>query len=95
MTNTIHKLLQDGAIKCVNDRCTNIPYHGRYQSRNDKSTFTQVLCTMPDCGFMEIMAWKLSGFPSGSLPILHIFLVLRNMQSCHPTANLSGPLLYR
>jgi len=37
------------------------------------STFTQVLSTRPTRQCMEIMAWNLSGFPSGPTPVLHIF----------------------
>jgi len=57
------------------------------------TTFTQVLSTRPACRRKEIMAWSLSGFPSGPTPVLHIFLVLRFMQSHSPTANAGGPPL--
>jgi len=35
--------------------------------------FYTSLCTRPDCHCKEIMAWSLSGFPSGPLPVLHTF----------------------
>jgi len=59
------------------------------------STFIQVLHTRPDCHCMRIMAWSLSGFPSGPTPVLHIFLVVLGfMQSHGPTpVNAGGPPL--
>ncbi len=33
------------------------------------STFIEVFSPRPDCTFKEFMAWSLSGFPSGPLPV--------------------------
>ncbi len=57
-----------------------IDSHWNFSGKSGMSTFMEILCTRPDHTFQEIMAWSLSGFPSGPLPIYIPFSIWKQLK---------------
>jgi len=54
------------------------------------TTFKSVLASpKPDITFVEFMAWNLSGFPSGPLPVYVSFSTKKTAKFADPTAPLA------
>jgi len=87
----LHWLMKEHLLftYCV---CFTCPFdsHWIHSGKWGVTTFEEVLSHRPDSNHEEILAWGLIGFPSGPLPVLHTYLVLKCRQCCSPTANASG-----
>jgi len=53
------------------------------------TAFKQVFSSRPDCTLAELMAWSLSGFPSGPLPVYVPLSTKETVKTAYPTAPLA------
>jgi len=89
-----HTTLQATPCQLVfgRDAMLNVKFEANWQlikQRKQKrilSTFTQVFSPRPNCTFVEFVAWGMSGFPSGPLPVHVSFSTKETAKTAGPTA---------